>query len=426
MATRLKNLKIKKVDFVDEGANPDAHIMLYKNRDATGKVAEEGEEDMNILKRLVSAISKMLSLKEVQADEVIEDIKKGDSVSFGESYTSAKNRKIADEIWDVCFALQSSLYSILNDDDLDSTQTSGAMTESLDEFHEVVKDAITQWSNGKADNIVRKNDEITEAELEVMKFAQERLAESIEKSVVIREKAKKNVEKSKGDEEMALMDIDKSKLTSSERAFLEDIEKRCAANPTVGQGEAGSGGDAANTAGENQDTAVTKSVPGAQAGDPVPAADPTESASEPSEGEDIYKGLHPLVKAEIQSLRKFREDAEDRELHEIAKRYAIIGKKPEELVPMFKNLRAAGGTAFDDMVAVLDQAAKTAENCGAFSEIGKSGHGSSTTGNVEAKIATIAKGYMEKDSSLDYTTALAKAWEDNPELVEEYEDEEGF
>ena len=26
MATKLKNLKVKKVDFVDEGANPDAHI----------------------------------------------------------------------------------------------------------------------------------------------------------------------------------------------------------------------------------------------------------------------------------------------------------------------------------------------------------------------------------------------------------------
>ena len=30
MATKLKNLKVKKVDFVDEGANPDAHIELFK------------------------------------------------------------------------------------------------------------------------------------------------------------------------------------------------------------------------------------------------------------------------------------------------------------------------------------------------------------------------------------------------------------
>ena len=30
MATKLRNLKVRKVDFVDEGANPEAHIMLYK------------------------------------------------------------------------------------------------------------------------------------------------------------------------------------------------------------------------------------------------------------------------------------------------------------------------------------------------------------------------------------------------------------
>ena len=30
MATKLKNLKITKVDFVDDGANPEAHIRLFK------------------------------------------------------------------------------------------------------------------------------------------------------------------------------------------------------------------------------------------------------------------------------------------------------------------------------------------------------------------------------------------------------------
>lgn len=32
MATKLKNLRISKVDFVDEGANPDAHIKLTKSK----------------------------------------------------------------------------------------------------------------------------------------------------------------------------------------------------------------------------------------------------------------------------------------------------------------------------------------------------------------------------------------------------------
>ena len=93
---------------------------------------------------------------------------------------------------------------------------------------------------------------------------------------------------------------------------------------------------------------------------------------------------------------------------------------------MLKSLKAAGGTAYSDMIAVLDQAVAAVEKSGVFSEIGKSGHGSNAAGAAEAKIETIAKGYMEKDSSLDYTAAVAKAWEDNPELMSEYETEAGF
>ena len=78
-------------------------------------------------------------------------------------------------------------------------------------------------------------------------------------------------------------------------------------------------------------------------------------------------------------------------------------------MPLFKSLKAAGGTAYSDMIAVLDQAVETVEKSGAFSEIGKSGHGSNAAGAVE-----------------DYTAAMAKAWEDHPELMDEYEDEAGF
>lgn len=128
----------------------------------------------------------------------------------------------------------------------------------------------------------------------------------------------------------------------------------------------------------------------------------------------------------MEALKKFKEAAEDRELNQIAEKYAIIGKKKEELVPMFKNLRAAGGTAFDDMIAVLDNAVDVVEKSGAFTEVGKSGYGSVSAGQTEEKIDTIAKGYMEKDASLDYTSAIAKAWENNPELMAAYEEEAGF
>ena len=110
---------------------------------------------------------------------------------------------------------------------------------------------------------------------------------------------------------------------------------------------------------------------------------------------------------------------------EVAKKYEIIGKKPEELAPVLKSLKAQGGTAYNDMIAVLDQTVETIEKSGAFSEVGKSGH-SAAENSAEAKIGAIAKGMMEKDATLSYNQAVAKAWEENPELLAEYDEQEGF
>lgn len=411
MATKLKNLRIKKVDFVDVGANPDAHIRMTKRKDGKEQsTGENSEKNTGFWKRLLGFIGNAAGMDQEEIDSAMDAIQKGDSVSFSEKYSEAKNRKIAEEIWDTCWALQSSLCSILNDEELDSISTQTAMQESLDEFHAIVQESITQWSSGKTASIVKKSEEVSEAELEIMKSAAERLNKAIEKAAKDAESKGKSEkdgsgknENSKGDEEE--MKIDKSKLTDAERAFLDSIEKRY-----------GVEGQPAALATE------TSTVPLVEKSAPQTETPEQQSADDGG----IYKDLHPAVKAELEELKKFREATEERELSQIAKKYEIIGKKQEELVPLFKNLRAAGGTAYDEMIAVLDQTVAMVEKSGAFSEIGKSGHGSSATGAVKAKVDTIAKGYMEKDPTMDYTTAVAKAWEDHPELMDEYEEEAGL
>ena len=423
MATKLKNLKIRKVDFVDEGANPDAHIRMLKRRDGETQNAEEDHQKGtgSILKRLFGFIGKAAGMNQEEIDSAIDEIQKGDSLSFNEKINEVKNYKIADEMWDTCYALQSSLCSILNDEELDSTGAATAMQESLDEFYVVVQESIKEWSSGKSASIVRKSEEVSETELEIMKSAVERLNETIEK--VAKEESEKeepdNNQKPKGEEREMGMKIDKSKLTDAERAFLENIEKRYG----VDEGDNTVDGGASAPVEQLLPPASTEPTVVKSVTQPVPNV--VASVAQTEEPDSIYKGLHPAVRAELESLKKYREDAEARELTEVAKRYVIIGKKEEELVPMLKSLKAAGGTAYNDMIAVLDQAVAAVEKSGVFSEIGKSGHGS-TAGAAEAKIETIAKGYMEKDSSLDYATAVAKAWEDNPELISEYETEAGF
>ena len=427
MATKLKNLRIKKVDFVDEGANPDAHIRMIKRKDGKEQMTgENSEKNTGFWKRLLGFIGNAAGMDQEEIDSAMKAIQKGDAVSFGDKYREAKNRKIADEIWDICWALQSSLCSILNDEDLDSISAQTAMQESLDEFHAVVQESIMQWSSGKTANVVKKSEEVSEEELEIMKSAAERLNEAIEKAAKDAESKEESEKvrsdtnkKSKGDEEE--MKIDKSKLTDAERAFLDSIEKR------YGVGDQPISGTpvAVPTTGAPATLSVEKAAQQTEA--PVQSQAQLQTTEQQTAGDDgIYKGLHPAVKAELEELKKFREAAEERELGQAAEKYVIIGKKKEDLIPLFKSLKAAGGTAYSDMIAVLDQAVETVEKSGAFSEIGKSGHGSSAAGAVEAKVDTIAKGYMEKDSSLDYTAAVAKAWEDHPELMDEYEEEAGF
>lgn len=408
MASKLKGLKVEKVDFVDEGANPDAHIRMLKRKDD----GENGASDTgNVIKKLFSMLGKAVGMNQHEINNAIDEIQKGDSVSFSEKFNERKNQKIADEIWDICYALQTSLCSILNDGELDSSNAEAAMKKSLAEFNAVIADAITEWSDGKAAQIVMKNAEVSEAELEAMESAVERLTATIDKVKRGDEPAgtgPNNEENLKGEEEE--MKIDKSKLTPAERDFLESIEKRC------GVEEENTLSEGASAVQMPAEPAVIKSA----------QAKPEETPAQQADAaEDIYKGLHPAVAAELAELKKFKDAAEDRELSDIAKKYAIIGKTEEELVPLFKSLKEAGGTAYGDMIAVLDQTVNTVEKSGAFYEVGKSGHGSSDN-SAQAKIDGIAKKYMESDPSLSYQKAIAKAWESNPDCLAEYDEQEGF
>jgi hypothetical protein len=421
MATKLKNLNITKVDFVDEGANPDAHIRLYKRKgegdedETKGQASEkpqdnpkpddEGEENAGKLKKFLLGIAKAFGgANPEQIDALVETIEKGDATSFREQMNERRNRKIADEIWDTCFALQTSLCSILNDESMDSKKASDAMQESLDEFIQVMTGSISEWSSGKAKNIVRKEDSpVSPAEYEVLKAAHARLFETINKAA--EDQKQPSTQEVKG--EQGEMKIDKSKMTPSELAFLDSIEKR------YGMEE----GQAAPVTEDETTPDVAKSTT-QQAAEPV-------QATQQEDTDDIYKGLHPEVKAEMESLRKFRDEAENKELTEVAKKYEIIGKKAEDLVPVLKSMRAAGGTAYNDYIAVLDQSVTLAEQSGVFSEIGKSGGASNgESGGAWARAEAKAVELMKSKSNITKSQALDEVFMNDPALAKECEEEE--
>ena len=345
MASKLKDLKITKVDFVEAGANPEANILLFKSKDgAPGaksepSTAKGGEKSDSPVKKFFSAIAKALGIAEDEhIGEAIDEIAKGyEAATFGEKMDEQKRRRVTSEIWDVCYALEESLCSIICDDDVPEEDKPELMEQSLNEFAEAVKELIPTWAQGKTTNKIAKNEQpITPVRLEMAKAAKEKLEAIIAKGedpdtdpegTSVEDGCKKpNQKKSKGD--MEDMKIDKSKLTPEELAALEAIEKK-----------AGIPDEPANEP------------------NPVPAAtDVNKSEGQTGdnqntgEEEDIYKGLHPVVKAELERLRKAADQAEERDLAEVAKKYEIIGKKTEELIPLFKSLKKAGGNAYEQMI----------------------------------------------------------------------------
>ena len=297
------------------------------------------------------------------------------------------------------------------------------MIENLDEFYSVVKDAISQWSDGKVSNIAKNDQEISEEELAVMKSAQVRLNEAIQKASEKKEDGPEDDEP-KGDGEE--MKIDKSKLTESERAFLESIEKRYGTEEGAGKPETPPAGTAAQGASQSSEEAVAKALQTLG----LTGAANTGDAGTADTGDDIFKGLNPGLKAQVEALMKFKADAEEKEMKEICKRYAILGKTEEELLPVLKSTKAVSQEAYDQVIKTLNDAKAAVENSGTFSVIGKSGHAGASKGpdanSAEGKIDSIAKSYVEKNPTMSYVDALAKAWEDNPQLVLQYEEETGI
>ena len=406
---KLEDLKVKKVDFVPAGCNQGANLLIFKGREAADEKnapgAEDGGKSDNPVKKMFAVIGKALGFKDDQIDTAFDEvIKGGEAETFADKLAERQTRKIRDEIWDVCFALENSLCSIIADDDVSWPDKAAMMQDSVTQFMAAVGAYIPKWTTGVATQLVIKS-EMTPERLALAKAARERLDAVIQKAEPETNPTGdggNGISKTKGEQED--MKIDKSKLTPEEQAQYDAIVKKAGI-------EAEPGADG-NPAPVNPDEPVNK---GADGKAPAPGA--------ANEGEeDIYKGLHPAVKEELQRLRKSADAVEDRELTEIAKKYEIIGKKPEELVPVLKSLKTAGGDAYDQMITVLDASKEAFEKSGIFTELGKSGGDGSAAGPW-TQIEKHADEIQKSAPNLTRAQAIDKACEQHADLVAQYEND---
>lgn len=295
MANKLKNLSVTSVDLVDQGANPDAHIRLFKRKDT------EPEPNIGLFQKFTAWLAKGLS----------------DAM---------------------------------------------ASMPPIGEEHSVMK---------------------TQAEL-----------------------VKESPQGEK--EETDTMKIDKSKMTPEEQATLAEFEKKYGiAEPGSGEGEPA------------PDDGVTKSAGTPDAAQQTTPA-PDSSALHPEVAKALtdFQAFTKQQAAEIEALKK---GLEIERLTAAAQKYEVLGKKAPELAEKLYELKKAGGTVYDDYVALLDESVSALAKSGLFNEIGSSRQGSAgteqTLGIKAAELAKSAQGGMTS------TDAIIKAWEENPELAAQYEAE---
>lgn len=135
--------------------------------------------------------------------------------------------------------------------------------------------------------------------------------------------------------------------------------------------------------------------------------------------------LPAFVKDAIAKSEKFIEEQQKKEQIDLAKKYDILGQKPEELGAQLYELKKSNEEMYNTCIAMLDSQVALIEKSPLFSEIGKSGHaGGSYNGlsGAEAKADAKAQEIMKADPHMTYEAAIAKAWED-PALAAEYDAE---
>lgn len=151
-----------------------------------------------------------------------------------------------------------------------------------------------------------------------------------------------------------------------------------------------------------------------------PAAAPAVEKAAPAEVQ-----LPDFVKNAIAKSEAFIEEQEKKEQVELAKKYDILGEKPEDLGQKLYDLKKSNEAMYNTVIATLDKQVALIEKSPMFAEIGKSGH---TGGNynglsgAEAKAEAKAQEIMKADPHITHTEAIAKAWED-PALAAEYDAE---
>lgn len=153
--------------------------------------------------------------------------------------------------------------------------------------------------------------------------------------------------------------------------------------------------------------------------DDAPAFPPKNPAKK-AEVDTMEKSASPEIKAALERMEALEKSFEMKEFTDIAKKYAPLGEKEDELAQRLYDMKKSSPANYDAYIDILEKSLGIVEKSGLFQEIGKSAGGAGA-GTVQSQVEAKAQSIMKSDN-VDYDTAIAKAWED-PELMAAYDSE---
>lgn len=134
------------------------------------------------------------------------------------------------------------------------------------------------------------------------------------------------------------------------------------------------------------------------------------------------KSASPALTAALERLANLEKSAEMKECHDIAKKYAALGEDEDELAQTIYEMKKSNDANYNAYIKALDQSLDIVEKSGLFAEIGKSARGISG-GSAVDKIEAAATELQKSDPTMNRADAIAKSWENHPELMAEYDAE---
>lgn len=148
-----------------------------------------------------------------------------------------------------------------------------------------------------------------------------------------------------------------------------------------------------------------------------------EKVVEETEKSNCRKSADPALNAALMRLETLEKSLAMKEFTEVAKKYAPLGEKEEDLAKTLYDMYQTNPDNYTAYVAVLDKSLGLIEKSGLFAEIGKSAGAYSVAGGAVEKVEAAAQEIQKSDPSLTREQAIMKAWDTHPELIAEYERE---